>query len=164
MDSKSMAYLQDPVKASELLPHEVKAKELILKFTTPVKLKPTDALQITVAALPEEDSPCITKLDMLATVRFVSRTWSPGRNTIVVLDVRYNWALCAYSESGAQWVEFWGQDEHDVAVGVTQYTFSVVQQVSLRSSDAIRTSNIILCNSCNNKVSVSSYNLHRTDM
>lgn len=69
-----MAYLQAPVRASELLLHKVKAKELILKFSTPVKLKPTDALQITVAALPEEDSPCIAKLDMLATVKFVSRT------------------------------------------------------------------------------------------
>ena len=154
--------MQATVRASGLLPHKVKAKELILKFPTPVKLKPTDAFQTTVAALPEEDSPYIVKLDMLATVKFVSRTCSPGRNTIVVLDVRYDWGLCAYSESGAQWVEFWGQAEHDVAVGVTQYTSSAVQQV-LKSSDAIRTS-IILCSDCNNKDSVSSYNLHNTDV
>ena len=76
---------------------------------------------------------------MLATVIFISRMWSPGKNTIVVLEVRYNLASCAYSESVAQWVEFRGQDEHKVLagrVGVTQYTLSAEQQERLLSSSA----------------------------
>jgi len=72
-------------------------------------------------SLPEEDSPCVVRLATLATVIFLSRTWSPGKNTIVVLEIKYMSALCAYSESVAQWV-LWGQDEHEVAVGVTQCT------------------------------------------
>ena len=42
---------------------------------------------------------------MLATVIFVSRIWSPGKNTIVVFEVKYSSASRAYSESVAQWVE-----------------------------------------------------------
>ena len=98
----------------------------MLKSTIFVKLKPTDPLRTTVAMLPEEDSPRMVSLDTLATVIFVSRTWSPGKNTIVVLEVKYSSASCAYSESVAQWV-LRGQDEHEVAVGVTQYTFSAQQ-------------------------------------
>ena len=66
-------------------------------------------------------------LDTLATVIFLSRTWSPGKNTIVVLKVKYRSASCAYSESVVQLVELSGQDEHEVAVGVTQYMFSAEQ-------------------------------------
>ena len=84
---------------------DVKAKEFMLKSTILVKLRPTDPLQTTVALLPEEDSPCMVSLATLATVMFVSRTWSPGKNTIVVLKVKYNSASCAYSGSVAQWVE-----------------------------------------------------------
>ena len=75
----------------------------------------------------EEDPPCMVSLAMLATVTFISRTWSPGKNSIVVSEVKYSSASCAYSEIVAQWVESGGQDEHEVAVGVTQYTFSVEQ-------------------------------------
>ena len=96
----------------------------MLKSTIFMKLKPTDPLRATVALLPEEDSPCMVSLVTLATVILVSRVWSPGKNTIVVLEVKYSSASCAYSESVAQWVEVGGQDEHEVAVGVTQYTFS----------------------------------------
>ena len=64
---------------------------------------------------------------MLATVMFVSRVWSPGKNTIVVLEVKYSSASCAYSDSVVQLVDLRGQDEHEVAVGVTQYTFSAEQ-------------------------------------
>ena len=85
---------------------EVKAKECILNSTILVKLRPTDPLQTTVALLPEEDSPCMVSLATLATVIFVSRVWSPGKNTIVVLEVKYRSASRAYSESVVQLAEF----------------------------------------------------------
>ena len=47
--------------------------------------------------------------------------------TIVVLEVKYISASCAYSDSVVQLAELWGQDEHVVEVGVTQYTFSAEQ-------------------------------------
>ena len=99
----------------------------MLKSTIFVKLKPTDPLRTTVAMLPEEDSPCMVRLVTLTTLMFLSRTWSPGKNTIVVLEVKYNSASCANSESVAQWIELQGQDEHKVVVGVTQYAFSAEQ-------------------------------------
>ena len=85
----------------------------------------------------------MVSLDTLTTVIFVSRTWSPGKNTIVVLEVKYSSASRAYSESVAQWV-LRGQDEHEVAVGVTQYTFSAEQweRVVMRSA-ATRTMNVV---------------------
>ena len=61
-----------------------------------VKLKPTDPLQTTVAVLPEKGSPHMVSLHMLATVIFISRVWSPGKNTIVELEVKYSSASCAY--------------------------------------------------------------------
>ena len=106
-----------------------------------VKLRPTGPLQTTVARFPEEDSPHMVSLAFLATVMFLSRTWSPGKNTIVVLEVKYNSASCAYSESVVHLVELCGQDEHEVAVGVTQYTFSAEQLV--RDSAATRTANVV---------------------
>ena len=92
-----------------------------------MKLKPTDPLQMTVAMLSEENRPRMVSLDMLAALIFISRTWSPGMNTIVVLVVKYILVSRAYSESVEQWIELGGQDEHEVAVGVTQYTFSAEQ-------------------------------------
>ena len=77
----------------------------MLKSTMFVKLKPTDPLRTTVAMLPEEDSPCMVSLDTLATVIFSSRAWSPGKNTTVVLEVKYDPASCAYLESVVQRVE-----------------------------------------------------------
>ena len=74
----------------------------MLKFTKFVKLKPTDPLRTIVAMLPEEDSPRMVSLATLATVMVLSRTWSPGKNTIVVLEVKYISAFCAYSESVEQ--------------------------------------------------------------
>ena len=75
----------------------------MLKSTMFVKLKPTDPLRTTVAML-SEDFPHMVKLVTLATVIFLSRTWSPGKNTIVVLEVKYSSASCAYSESVVQLV------------------------------------------------------------
>ena len=92
-----------------------------------MKLKPTEPLRTTVAMLPEEDSPCMVSLVTLATVIFVSRAWSPGKNIIMVLDIKYHSASFAYSESVVQLAELEGQDEHEVAVGVTQYTLSAEQ-------------------------------------
>ena len=92
-----------------------------------VKLRPTGPLQTTVGRLPEEDSPHKVNLVTWATMILVSRVWSPGKNTIVVLEVKYSSASCAYSESVVQLVELGGQDEHEVAVGATQYTFSAEQ-------------------------------------
>ena len=103
---------------------DAKAKECILNATILVKLRPTAPLQTIVALVSKEDSPCMVSLATLATVIFASRTWSPGKKTIVVLEVKYSSASCAYSASVVQCVEFWGQDEHEVAVGVTQYTSS----------------------------------------
>ena len=129
----------------KVLLQEVKAKECILSFTMFVKLRPTGPLQTIVAVLtPEEDSPSIVSPALLATVMFLSRTWSPSKNTIVVLAVKYNSASCAYSESVAQWVELRGQDEHEVAVGATQYTFSAqLQGRLLKSSATTRTMNSV---------------------
>lgn len=80
---------------------------------------------------------------MLAAVIFISSVWSPGINTIVVLEVKYNSVSFAYSESVAQCIELLGQDEHEALpgrVGMTQYTLSAEQQERLlRSSAAIRT-------------------------
>ena len=107
-----------------------------------MKLKPTDPLRTTVAILSEENHPCMVRLDMLATLTFMLRTWSPGKNTIVVLEVKYSLASCAYSESVEQLIELGGQDEHGVAVFVTQYTFSVEQREGvLMRSAAMQTMN-----------------------
>ena len=97
---------------------------------------PTDPLQTTVALLPEEDSPRMVNLVTLKTVILILRAWSPGKNTIVVLEVKYSSASCAYSESVVQLAELSGQDEHEVAVGVTQYTFSAEQQERVLMSSA----------------------------
>ena len=102
-----------------------------------VKLRPTDPLQTTVAMLPEEDSPRMVNLVTLATVMFVSRVWSPGKNTMVVLEVKYSSVSCAYAESVAQWVDLGGQDEHEVTLGLTQYTFSAVQYRRMYMSSAV---------------------------
>ena len=126
IDSNCSAYLLAGER-KESLPQKVNPREWILKSTILVKRRPTDPLQTTVALLPEEDSPRMVSLATLATVMFISRVWSPGKNTIVVLDVKYSSASRAYSESVVQLVELWGQDEHEVAVGVTQYTFSAEQ-------------------------------------
>ena len=81
---------------------------------------------------------------VLVTVKFVSRAWSPGKNIIVVLEVKYTSASCTHSESVAQWI-LWGQDEHEV--GVTQYPLSAEQQEKvLVKSVATRT--IMMCTSC----------------
>ena len=88
---------------------------------------PTDPLQTTVGKPPEKNCPHMVSLVILATVIFISRVWSPVKNTIVVLEVKYSSVLCAYSKSVVQWVELRGQDEHEVAFGVTQYTFSAEQ-------------------------------------
>ena len=74
----------------------------MLKSAIFVKLKPTDPLGTTAAMLPEEDPPCMVSLNTLATVILLSRTWSPGKNIIVVAEVKYVSASCAYSESVAQ--------------------------------------------------------------
>ena len=76
-----------------------------MKSTILVKLRPTDPLQTTVALLPEEDSPHMVSLVTLAIVILILRTWSPGKNTIVVLEVKYTSASCAYSESVVQLAE-----------------------------------------------------------
>ena len=73
----------------------------MLKSTIFVKLKPTDPLRTTVG---KEDSPYMVSLATLATVVFRSRTWLPGKNNIVVLEVKYSSASWANSESVAQWV------------------------------------------------------------
>ena len=122
--------------------HKVKANKSVLKSTILVKLRPTDPLQTTVALLPEEDCACIVSLVTLATVIFISSVWSPGKNTKVVLELKYSSAFCAYLESVVQLVELRGQDEHEVTVGVTQYTFSPeLQEMVPMSSVATRTMN-----------------------
>ena len=85
--------------------HAIKAKECILKCTILVKLRPTESLQTIVATMLEEECPNKVSLAMLATVTFVFRLWLPGKNTKVVLEVKYNSASCAYSVSVAHWVE-----------------------------------------------------------
>ena len=99
----------------------------MLKSTIFVNLKPTDPVQTTVGMLPGKFSPRMFNPVTLATVTLLSRVWLPGKNTMVVLKVKYSLASCAYSESVAQWVELREQDEHKVAVGVTQYIFSPEQ-------------------------------------
>ena len=70
-----------------------------------MKLKPTDLLRTTVAILSEEDTLHMISLDTLANLIFISRTQSPSKNTIVVLEVKYSLDSCAYLESVAQWIE-----------------------------------------------------------
>ena len=77
----------------------------MLRSTEFVKLKPTDPLRTTVAMLLEGRSLCMVSLATLATVIFLSRIWSPGKNTIAVLEAKYISAFCAYSDSVAQLVE-----------------------------------------------------------
>ena len=77
-------------------------KEYILSSIIFVKLRPTLSLQTIVAILPEEDYPCMVSLVTLATVIFISRVWSPSKNTMVVLEVKYRSASCTYSESVVQ--------------------------------------------------------------
>ena len=60
----------------------------MLKSIVFVKLKPTDPMRTTVAVLLEKDSPCMVSLVMFATAIFISRTWSPGKNTIVVFGIK----------------------------------------------------------------------------
>ena len=43
---------------------------------------------------------------------------------MVVLEVKYILDSFAYLESVVELDELWEQDEHDVTVGVTLYTFS----------------------------------------
>ena len=93
------------LEMGKVLLQEVKAKDCILKFTMFVKLRPTGPLQTIVAVFPEKDPPRMIRLVLSATVIFLSRIWSPGKNTIVVLEVKYSLASCAYSESVVQWVE-----------------------------------------------------------
>ena len=85
---------------------DAKIKDDIFKSTIRLKSSPTDPLQTTLVTLSEEDSPCMVSLVTLATVIFVLRTWSPGKNTIVVLEIKYRLASCAYSESVVHLVEF----------------------------------------------------------
>ena len=60
----------------------------------------------------------------------------------MVLEVKYDLASRPYSESVAQCVELRGQNEHEMAVGVTQYTFSA-EQLLMRST-ATRTRDAVL--------------------
>ena len=64
---------------------------------------------------------------MLLSVMFLSRAWSPGKNSKVVFEVKYDTAFCAYSESVAHLIESGGQDEHEEILGVTQYTLLAQQ-------------------------------------
>ena len=89
-----------------VLLQEVKAKVCILKSTIFAKLKPTGPLQTMVGGLSEEDIPRMVSLAMLAIVISVARIWSPDKNNIVVLEVKYISAFCTYSESVVQLVEF----------------------------------------------------------
>ena len=93
-------------------------------------------MQTTVAVLPAEDSPWMVSLATLATLISTSRLWLPGKNTIVVSEVKYTSGSCAYSESVVHFDELCGQNEHEVAVGVTQYTLSAVQQEGVVLSKA----------------------------
>ena len=61
---------------------------MTLKSTIVVKLSPTGPLQTIVAVLLLEDSPHMVRLATLASVIFTSRMWSPGKNTIVVSEVK----------------------------------------------------------------------------
>ena len=90
-----------------------------------MKLKPTASLQTTIGIMPDKDS--LQTWSTFATVILVSVAWSPGKNTIVALEAKYCSASCAYPESMVQFAEMQGQDEHEVTVGVTQYTFSAEQ-------------------------------------
>ena len=113
--------LQSRVIGYPLL-QDVKAKEQILKSTILVKLRPTGPCTANNRCFLayKEDSPRMVSLATWETVIFMSRAWSPCKNTIVVLDVKYSLASCAYWMSVVQLAESWGQDEQEVAVGVTQ--------------------------------------------
>ena len=57
---------------------------------------------------------------------------------MVVLEVKYILDSCAYWERVVQLGELWEQDEHDVTVGVMQYTFSAEQQERMMMSSAAK--------------------------
>ena len=76
-------------KIPYFLLHYPNVKEYIMSSIIFVKVRPTLSLQTIVAILPEEDSPCMVSLVTLATVILISRVWSPGKNTMVVLEVKY---------------------------------------------------------------------------
>ena len=127
MDCKSKAYLYAGGVPCFLL-QNVRAKDYILNPTILVNLRPTDPLQAIFAMFPEEDSPHMVSPATLATVIFAVRVWSPGKNTMVVLEVKYNSGSRVYSASVVQLFELRGQDEHEAStLGVTQYTFSAEQ-------------------------------------
>ena len=77
----------------------------MLKPVTFVKLKPTDQMRTIVATLLEDESPHMLSLVTFSTVIFLSRTWLPGKKTIVVLEVKYISDSCAYSDSVVQLAE-----------------------------------------------------------
>ena len=84
---KSKCSANVPAKGlTSFLLQELKARKSILKSTMCVKLSPTEPLQTIGTMLPEEDPPCMVSLAMLTTVMFLSRIWSPGKNTIVVSE------------------------------------------------------------------------------
>ena len=73
----------------------------------------------------------------------------------MVFEVKYSSAFWAYSESVAQWV-LYGQDEHEMAVGVTQYTFLAEQleKVLIRNAATRAVNDVgwaIMWNGCRKK-------------
>ena len=77
----------------------------MLKPVTFMKLKPTDQMRTIVATLLEDEFPYMLSLVTFSTVIFLSRTWLPGKKTIVVLEVKYISDSCAYSDSVVQLAE-----------------------------------------------------------
>ena len=89
-----------------------------------MKLRPTNTLQtIIVALLLDEGSPHMVTLP-ISTVVSVPRAWAVKRKPQYVVSGVNRSSSCAYLDSVAQLTELWRQDEHEAAVGVTQYTFS----------------------------------------
>ena len=64
-----------------------------------MNLKPTDPVRTTVGMLPGKFSPRMFNPVTLVTVTLLSRIWLPSKNTMVVLEVKYSLASCAYTES-----------------------------------------------------------------
>ena len=66
----------------------------------------------------------MVSLVTLATVIFLSRTWSPDKNTKVVLEVKYSSAFCAYLVSVVQWLLFQNSTVSQEYYEVVQVNFS----------------------------------------
>ena len=87
--------------------------------------------------LSKENPPSIVSLDIMVTLTFMSRTWSPDKNSIVVLEIKYNSGSCAYSDSVEQLIELEGQEEHEVPVAMEQREGVLMRSAAMQTMNGV---------------------------